>query len=1008
MVNMGHQTSPLFLEHYARLNTAQKRAVDTIEGPVMVIAGPGTGKTQILALRIANILQKTDTSPSSILALTFTESGVASMRARLVTLMGQEGYGVRIHTFHGFCNEVIRMYPDRFPSIIGRTPLIELDAIRIIKEIIDDTRPKLLRPHGKPDFYVRDIVGKISETKREHITPDALAERIREKKMAIESADDLYHTKGAHAGKMKGHYLKELSSLEKAAEFVDVYQRYEAALEAKEFYDFDDTILAVIETLARDEELKLMVQEEHQYILADEHQDANGSQNELLTLLSDFHEQPNLFVVGDEKQAIYRFQGASLENFFSFTRQYPDAVVIPLSDNYRSTQMILDAAHALIESARGDGAAPRVRLTACAPHTAQPIEVLRAPEEDTEHAIIAERIADLISCGAEPQEIAVLVRRNADVAPVASALARRTIPYRATGDDPVLTHPIIRGFRIFLAAVAQYGDDASLFAALALTYSGVSTLDVYRLTNVRRETDGALMHILSDTRALRECGVNSIDACLAFANVLEMSVRLMSDMPIALAVERMLWRSGCMAYALAQPDSLSVLEVLRTFFRYVSSLAEAHPAYNLSDILDALTEAETYRLSLKAPSSRGVHAVSIMTVHRSKGMEFDHVFIPHVHDRGWGGKRTVDRITLPLFIAAGGDVEDDERRLFYVAMTRARKTLTMSYAEQNIDGTHQIPSRFLEELKEGAHVTESILGETTSFFVAPPETSVASSLSDEEKKYLRERLVNQGLSVSALNNYLESPWKYFFMNLVRVPQARVPHLLYGSAMDEALKWYTNERASARTPQSDDVVRVFVSALGKLPMTKKDFETYRVRGKEALSGYFLHYADSWYERAESAITFKVPFETGIPDMPSIILRGELDKIEHVSEGVIRVVDYKTGSPKTRGEIEGTTKTSNGNLKRQLVFYKMLVERDEVRGWKTEEGVLDFVEPDKKGTYHREAFVLTSESVEELEHIVRNALREIYEFSFWDMPDTAEDWSAEGALLVEAIKNRRTVY
>ncbi len=287
-----------FTEAYARLNAAQKKAVDTIEGPVMVIAGPGTGKTQILALRIANIIQKTDTSPSSILALTFTESGVASMRARLVSLMGQEGYRVRIHTFHGFCNEVIRMYPDRFPSIIGRVPLIELDAIRIIKTIIDDTRPKLLRPHGKPDFYVRDIIGKISETKREHVTPDTLLERVADRKKIIEGADDLYHTKGAHVGKMKGHYIKELASLEKALEFVEVYRQYETALEANGFYDFDDTIIAVIEALARDEELKLMVQEEHQYILADEHQDANGSQNELLTLLSDFHTQPNLFVVG--------------------------------------------------------------------------------------------------------------------------------------------------------------------------------------------------------------------------------------------------------------------------------------------------------------------------------------------------------------------------------------------------------------------------------------------------------------------------------------------------------------------------------------------------------------------------------------------------------------------------------------------------------------------------------------------------------------------------------------
>lgn len=187
------ETQTPFDRAYKNLNTAQKQAVDTIEGPVMVIAGPGTGKTQILALRIANILKRTDTAPSSILALTFTESGVASMRARLVALMGQDGYRVRIHTFHGFCNEVIRLYPDRFPAIIGRTPLIELDALGIVKGLLDEIRPKLLRPDGRPDFYVRDILGKLSEVKREHITPTVLSERIVAERLSIESAVDLYH-----------------------------------------------------------------------------------------------------------------------------------------------------------------------------------------------------------------------------------------------------------------------------------------------------------------------------------------------------------------------------------------------------------------------------------------------------------------------------------------------------------------------------------------------------------------------------------------------------------------------------------------------------------------------------------------------------------------------------------------------------------------------------------------------------------------------------------------------
>jgi len=349
----------IFLSFYKKLNPAQKKAVDTIEGPVMVIAGPGTGKTQILTLRIANILRQTDTAPEQILALTFTESGVFSMRKRLVEIIGSAGYRVRIHTFHGFANDLIREYPDAFPKIIGATHIHDVEKTDLVKELLATHGGKRLRPFGDPFFYVSSVKGAISEMKREYLAPAQFKKITAERKKAFARIPDLYNDKGKYAGTMKGKYARQNERLLRDEELAALYGRYEDALARRRRYDYDDMVVEAVRALEENSGLLLSLQEEHQYILADEHQDANRSQNRILELLASFHENPNLFVVGDEKQAIYRFQGASLENFRAFKRLYPAATVIALTENYRSTQPILDAAHSLIARGASLGCTPK-------------------------------------------------------------------------------------------------------------------------------------------------------------------------------------------------------------------------------------------------------------------------------------------------------------------------------------------------------------------------------------------------------------------------------------------------------------------------------------------------------------------------------------------------------------------------------------------------------------------------------------------------------------------------
>jgi DNA helicase II / ATP-dependent DNA helicase PcrA len=352
-----------FKKEYGRLNPEQKNAVDTIDGPVMVVAGPGTGKTQVLTLRIANILLKTDTAPENILALTFTDAASINMRRRLFGIIGAGAYRVRIETFHSFCNNVLASYPEAFPGIIGSSHITEVEAAGIIEDIIKNSSLSLLRPWGDPFLYVGDIVKKIEELKREGLTAEKFEGIVKKAEKDFRNRDNIYHSKGAYKGKMKGEAVGELRKIEKNLELASIYKTYQETLAKKRFYDWSDMIMEVLKVLegassptslklrgTGASDLKLMLQEEHQYILVDEHQDTNSAQNKILELLCDFHKNPNIFIVGDEKQAIFRFQGASAENFLYFKKLYPKAKLIELWRNYRSTQKILDSANSLLPS----------------------------------------------------------------------------------------------------------------------------------------------------------------------------------------------------------------------------------------------------------------------------------------------------------------------------------------------------------------------------------------------------------------------------------------------------------------------------------------------------------------------------------------------------------------------------------------------------------------------------------------------------------------------------------
>lgn len=974
-----------FQEAYTRLNKAQKEAVDTIEGPVMVIAGPGTGKTQILTLRIANILRQTDAQPEHILALTFTESGAKAMRERLASYIGAPAYRVGIHTFHEFAGTLIRRFPDAYSRAVSGRPITDLEKILLIESIIASPTIKLLRPTGSPEYYIKPIMGMISEMKREYVTPDALGAIIatQENNLALMPK---VHEKGAHKGKVRKDYLEKEKDLKKNRELLHVYRAYESALASEGQFDFDDMIYETVDALEKNEDMLRTLQEEYQYVLADEHQDVNGSQNKILELLASYHDRPNLFVVGDEKQSIYRFQGASLENFLYFEEKFPHTRTIALTDNYRSTQNILDLAHELISVEAGPAAALRVPLTASG-KDAGLIEERTYAHEALEHAWLGAHIRGLVDQGVHPEEIAVIVRTNHEVESFASLLRKEGLLVSASADGDILSHPLTGHIRTLIRAVTHVHDERALFEMMQSTYVGLPVADIIRIMKARTYST-PLASILGDTALLKELGVTAYERVEACMQVLaDARERMLVDAPHRV-LELLIRETGLLHHALVV-DPHESARVIRRLYDEVEEMVRHTDAPTLAHIDTMLGTRVAHGLGLTAPYVRtGGHAVSVMTAHKSKGLEFEYVYIPHLTDNRWGGTRRSHTFKVPLTRRVQADafsVSDDERKLLYVAITRAKKGLFMSRADTNAEGRAFLGTRLLEDVGT-AHITPvAVSGDDAPDLVAPFRAERATPPLDVA--YVLDVLRERGLSPTALNNYLHDPWNYFYRNVLRVPEVQAPSAQFGTVLHDALRSvciYRREHGG-ELPSTTLLTTYIERELGKLPLTTEEYTRHHERALVALTSYLDAVAPAWPHETKEEYSIRVTLPTGIPEFPEVVLTGKLDRLDFDTDGrLLRVVDYKTGKPKTRGHIEGTTKDADGNYKRQLVFYVLMMQLSDDERLKTRDGLLSFVEEDTGGKIREELFTITDEEIALLKGDVIRVVGEIVSGDFLSAP------------------------
>ena len=1039
-----------FQTRYAKLNTNQRQAVDYIHGSLLVIAGPGTGKTELLSMRTAQILCQTDTLPDSILCLTFTESGAANMRQRLRQIIGEDAYKIAIHTFHSFGTEIINQHRQYFFRGADSQPADELTQHQIVTGILEglDWRNPLSVKNNGEFVYTSELIRVISEFKQSGLTPAELraitadnqriisditpdiqqvfASKISKKTIelfaplaekiagrvgeggitepsedtassaphhaalpssitpyaqvlalsiahAAQEAIDANSTKPLTAWKNKwceknaaGEFvLKDFAASEKLSAAIDVYEAYGNVLTERSLFDYDDMILSVIQACEAHPELRANLQEQYQFIMVDEFQDTNLAQLRLLFDLTGDEDNPNIMAVGDDDQAIFSFQGADVGNIQRFRHHYHDPKIIVLTDNYRSAADILTAARGVITQGADrlentiDGLSKQ--LTAHAPGNGARVEVREFTSVSEERAGVAQQIAELIKRGENPAHITVIARHHKELIELLPYLYRQNLMVNYERHDDILEQDIIQALdklaRVVMAIHQNNLDTANSLLPEVVTHPafGFSALDIWRLSLHAYKNRQLWMESMLANSTFQPFGEWLLERAKDVPN-LPLEEQL--DKLLGLEDPTSLAAHYFSPEALAQnPDAyLTTLESLRTLRQKLRdrTIDETPTLADFLEFIDLHRSTKTRLTHIRPQASALGGAINLMTAHKSKGLEFPHVFVIGAIDNAWGEKvrsrSRLIRYPANLQLQPAGASYDERLRLFFVAMTRAKTTLTMTYSQTNDAGSDTMIASFLTD-----HTPTIIPAADTpaaQITVAQTDwnTRLSAPITAELKDVLAPTLETYKLSITHLNNFLDvsrgGPQNFLLNNLLRFPSAKSPAASYGTAIHASLQQLHNLlRTDHCLPPAEHILQHFRTSLEAQHLPPDDFALYLDKGTAALTA-FLDAKSSDFRDTELA---ELDFAHQGVVVGGARLTGKLDVADIDKHNkTIFVTDYKTGKPSHSWK--GTSdyeKIKLHKYRQQLMFYQLLVESSRDYSNFTFTGArLQFVEPDMK--------------------------------------------------------------
>ncbi|MCB9262403.1 MAG: ATP-dependent helicase [Flavobacteriales bacterium] len=1010
------------MQHLENLNPKQLEAVNAIDGPVMVVAGPGTGKTQILAARIANILQQTDSSAQNILCLTYTDAGTIAMRKRLVQLIGNEAHRVSIHTFHGFCNRVIQENPQHF-DYKNLDPVGDLEAIEFITDIainLDESHP-LKKMKGNVANLVKSLRDFFDWMKRENISVEKLEKLTTEKKEEIRNSEQ-YRYKRKSGNNMAGDLkMKEINEIDDKLDQLNaagsLYPIYQDILEKNNRYDYTDMILWVIDLFSKNSYALARYQEQFHYILVDEYQDTSGSQNDLLHLLLNYWDAPNAFVVGDDDQSIYRFQGAEVKNIVDFAVRYKnDLQSVVLTENYRSTQHILNAAKALIDQ-NEDRIIHYIgnidkNLTAAldAENKGQKVKIVEFENEYHEALWVAEQIKNKINEGSSPSDFAVIYKNHKHGEVLAKMLKSENIPVFLKRSENVLKSVSVEKLVSILRFLAQevkypFSADLEFFRILHFSQFEIEPLTLARLSyylNKNQQPFKSWRDFLNQINTISTdfLGISpqQKENVSKASKLLESYISMAATESVFRLVTTLVVDLKISDYAMHQNHFVFELESVVSFLNFVENEANLSDSFSVHQLIEKIDLMNQHYIFMsKENVVYDKSGVNFTTAHSSKGLEFKTVFVLRCNADAWEKERARNTSFNPSVLLASDNKMaelQEKRRLFYVAMTRAETELYLTHFQTDKKGKEIARSEFLDAVEQATASVVCIKPEIDFDMAAQKINAVFAQPQLVERQlldapFLDEYLQNYKLSVSHLNTYLECPTTFYFQNILRVPSAKNVYMSFGTAihnsLDQIMKIFNQNQEEATTKKLTDLYEFYLKK-ERAVFSDKLFKDFLSLGKNILAEYLPFKIENWktIEKIETEVVIDRVEIDGVP------IKGQLDKIE-ISGNTANVVDYKTGSfdnAKNKlkppvlgaeGDIE-IEKQFGGSYWRQIMFYSLLLDYDKTRNLKMISGEMDFVEPIETGEFTTSKIVITSENQYFMRNVIKNTYQNILQKKF----------------------------
>lgn len=880
------------------LNAEQKNAVEFGEGPLLIIAGAGTGKTTVITERIKHLISSGRASPSEILALTFTEKAAREMEERVDVIMPYGYTQMWISTFHKFCDRMLRQEAIH----IGLNPAYRLmtdtDSTMLFRRNLFSFELDYFRPLGNPTKFIGGMLQHFSRLQDEDISPDQ-------------------YKKWVMSQHSKAKSEEEKLELQKYAELSKAYDRYQDIKVKEGLLDFGDLIIQTLKLFRTRKNLLSEYQKQFKCILVDEFQDTNIAQNELIALLAG--KKQNITAVCDDDQSIYKFRGAAVSNVLAFRKHFSKAKLIVLTKNYRSTQSVLDASYQLIQHNNPDRLEVKegVNKKLVSERKLKGVwpKLLYLDRVENEADAVVKEIKKIREDHKDVymwKDFAILVRANNHAEPFVRACTRLGVPYQFLGPGQLFRQQEVMDLIAYLQVIQHFDNNVALFRVLSMKYYDIAPRDLAAVSNFAKKQNVSLFEaceIMAGKRMLEtvtlpfisEASIEKLGKIIA---MIHRHLRLVTKESAGQILFYFLQDSGFIKHILeytSKSDELKANNVSK-FFSKLKTYETDHADSSVTAVLDWIELSMELGESPVAGDTDWTQndAVNILTIHSAKGLEFPVVFLVNLVSQRFPTTERHEQIPIPESLIKEelpeGDYHlEEERRLCYVGMTRARDLLYLTASNFYGEGKR--------EKKLSPFISE-VIGTSVTAPVAIPNTIQMSLLDwktgNEEALPPSEKHAVTYLSYSQIEMFRMCPLHYKLRYLLNIPTPPSASLSFGTSIHAALRdFYTMHANSERVSKSllNDLLSRHWKREG---YDSKQYESeMKKRGEKYLSDYF----DKEFHKATKTVALEQPFTVPIITKEgSIKIGGKIDRVDLLSDGRIEILDYKTGRMPSKRDVD----------------------------------------------------------------------------------------------------------